>query len=65
MNLRSGLTGANSCVKMILHAPSDHLSKMNLDIVTLNMDMRCQGCLRNESSCTLHQLCLEELLPNI
>jgi len=39
MNLMSGLRGANSCVKMILHAPSQqffhNLSLMNLHIVIL------------------------------
>jgi len=39
MNLRSVLKGANSCVKMIIHAPSQpffhNLSLMNLDIAIL------------------------------
>jgi len=38
MNLRSGLRGANLCIKMILYAPFQpffHLSLMNLDIVIL------------------------------
>jgi len=50
MNLRPGLREANSCVKMILHAPSkpffDNLSLMNIDIVILEYGLL--GYLRNE-----------------